>query len=186
MVVNGTRCSIICNFVILKLRTILISISVDTLPSDHIFYPSYRQNQRNFWLEYSTPPSTTFAEYPDEWLTSTTPSPRPLFLEGQRRNHSVVRMPVGSTVFLDCRIKQLMDSEVRLHIYQLWFSHIYGLPYMSLIRYLSWYWPKCSSFTIYLRNFADYYSIFISLFIWITTLLPTFGLLSNYHHHAIL
>ncbi len=106
-----------CMYDVQNFKVHIIFFSVDTLPSDHIFYPSYRQNQRNFWLEYSTPPSTTFAEYPEEWLTSTTPSPRPLFVEGQRRNHSVVRMPVGSTVFLDCRIKQLMDSEVRFDNY---------------------------------------------------------------------
>eukprot|EP00095_Tigriopus_kingsejongensis_P011063 maker-scaffold23_size669530-snap-gene-2.11 protein:Tk11063 transcript:maker-scaffold23_size669530-snap-gene-2.11-mRNA-1 annotation:"PREDICTED: obscurin-like" len=78
-------------------------------------FPSFRyNNNRNFWLEYSTPPSTTFPEYEEYFeVRSTTPDPGPFFLAGTQRNNSIVEIPLGGTVFLDCKIAQYTsDFEV--------------------------------------------------------------------------
>ncbi|XP_059093608.1 uncharacterized protein LOC131888706 [Tigriopus californicus] len=75
-------------------------------------FPSFRyNNNRNFWLEYSTPPSTTFPEYDEYYeLRSTTPDPRPFFLNGDLTNNSVVEIPLGGTVFLDCQVAQFTSE----------------------------------------------------------------------------
>ena len=86
----------------------------------NVLFPSYRYNQRNFWLEYSTPPTTVFPEEDeygwdqeeDDYLVSTTPEPSPYFVNGALRNHTVRRVPVGHVVLLDCPVRDLMDYQV--------------------------------------------------------------------------
>lgn len=75
-------------------------------------FPSFRyNNNRNFWLEYSTPPSTTFPEYEEYYeMRPTTPDPRPYFLNGDLKNNSVVEIPLGGTVFLDCEVAQFTSE----------------------------------------------------------------------------
>ena len=54
------------------------------MSSSNVLYPSFRN--RNYWLEYSTPSTTTFLDYDaaydsmDSWST-TTPRPGPFFLQ---------------------------------------------------------------------------------------------------------
>ena len=83
-------------------------------PQGTYVYSSFRN--RNFWLEYSTPPTTLFPEY-DEYNPepSATPEPGPIFRDAAL-NHSTLQAPVGSTVFLDCRIADLMDYQVCLFV----------------------------------------------------------------------
>ena len=35
--------------------------------SSNVLFPSYRYNAKNFWLEYSTPPSTRFPDYDEDY-----------------------------------------------------------------------------------------------------------------------
>ena len=75
-------------------------------------YSSFRQ--RNFWLEYSTPPTTRYPEYEDYFFQSSpgqasTPVPGPHFLTA---NHSRIHSPVGSTTFLHCQVDELRDLQV--------------------------------------------------------------------------
>ena len=39
--------------------------------SSNVLYPSYRYNAKNFWLEYSTPPSTQFPDYDEDYYQVT-------------------------------------------------------------------------------------------------------------------
>ena len=76
-------------------------------------FPSFRyNNNRNFWLEYSTPPSTTFPEYDEEYYETrtTTADPGPYFVDAAGANNTVVEVPLGATVFLDCVIGALTDE----------------------------------------------------------------------------
>jgi hypothetical protein len=79
--------------------------------SNGVLFPSYRSN-RNYWLEYSTPASTTLSDYDDYDSWRTTPEPRPSFVTAGAANHSVKEVHAGNTVTLDCRIKDLMDYQV--------------------------------------------------------------------------
>lgn len=82
-------------------------------------YSSFRN--RNFWLEYSTPPTTKFPDYDDYYYNlpgsvtpaaaTTTPEPRPHFVDSSS-NHTLVQSPHGSTTFLHCRVHELRDFQV--------------------------------------------------------------------------
>ena len=82
-------------------------------------YSSYRN--RNFWHEYSTPPTTKYPEYDDYYyLTSEatpTPDPGPQFVDALQ-NHTVIYSSLGSTTFLNCRVQELRDYQVS--IMQIW------------------------------------------------------------------
>ena len=79
----------------------------------NVLFPSFRYNNRNYWLEYSTPPTTIFPEYEDGdgffEDVSTTPKPGPHFLTA---NHTVKQIPIGSTVVFDCKVGDLLDHQV--------------------------------------------------------------------------
>ena len=108
-------------------------------------FPSFRyNNNRNFWLEYSTPPSTTFPDYDEEYyeLKTTTPDPGPAFVDASRRNGSTVEVPLGATVFLDCIIQGLtQDFEVSNPVIQL------GLiqDALEVLRHYKTVFNKCCS-----------------------------------------
>ena len=80
-------------------------------------YSSFRNN-RNFWLEYSTPPTTRYPEYEEDFFdsvqgaasSSTSRPPGPHFLTA---NHSRLQSPVGATTFLHCQVDDLKDLQVR-------------------------------------------------------------------------
>lgn len=81
-------------------------------------YSSFRN--RNFWLEYSTPPTTKFPDYEDYYYdrggggsstSPTTPDPGPQFLDSAS-NHTLVQTPVSSTTFLHCEVEDLRDFQV--------------------------------------------------------------------------
>ncbi len=104
-----------------------------------VLFPSFSYNRRNFWLEYSTPPSTTeFYLDDDEVFTislcfnsnylillispqfsgpSTAPAPpsppSPSFeLSSPSLNGSLTRVPLGATATLGCRVKDLGGHQV--------------------------------------------------------------------------
>ena len=104
------RRSLFCNCI--DIDSIFFNIFLSSGgPQGTYVYSSFRN--RNFWLEYSTPPTTLFPEY-DEYNPepSATPEPGPIFRDASL-NHSTIQSPVGSTVFLDCRIADLMDYQVK-------------------------------------------------------------------------
>ena len=82
-------------------------------------YSNFRNN-RNFWLEYSTPPTTRYPEYEEDFFddysassvqpASSTSPPGPHFLTA---NHSRLQSPVGATTFLHCQVDDLKDLQVR-------------------------------------------------------------------------
>ena len=78
-------------------------------------YSSFRN--RNFWLEYSTPPTTKFPDYEDYYYAGgsstapTTPDPGPQFIDVSS-NQTVVQTPVGATTFLHCKVEDLRDFQV--------------------------------------------------------------------------
>ena len=87
-------------------------------------YSSFRN--RNFWLEYSTPPTTKFPDYDDYYYAGasgagvagsntgtspTTPDPGPQFLDSAT-NHTLVQAPISSTTFLHCQVEDLRDYQV--------------------------------------------------------------------------
>ena len=81
--------------------------------SGNVVYPGFGKNQRNFWLEYSTPPTTLFPDYDEYELygTSTTPEPGPYFME-PFKNHSTKQRPLGTAAHLNCRVGDLLDHQV--------------------------------------------------------------------------
>ena len=78
-------------------------------------YSSFRN--RNFWLEYSTPPTTKYPDYDEYYynygstIKTTTPDPGPKFKDVMS-NHSLVQVPIGSTAFLHCKVENLRDFQV--------------------------------------------------------------------------
>ena len=82
----------------------------------NVLYPSFRFNNRNYWLEYSTPPTTVFPEYDyeAEMRAKTTPKPGPHFINLNRNNNTVTRVPVGATEGFDCKIADLMGHQVSI------------------------------------------------------------------------
>ena len=78
-------------------------------------YSSFRN--RNFWLEYSTPPTTKYPDYDEYYynygstIKTTTPDPGPRFKDVMS-NHSLVQVPIGSTAFLHCKVENLRDFQV--------------------------------------------------------------------------
>ena len=94
----------------------LFSMFTDPINSKGI-YSSFRN--RNFWLEYSTPPTTKFPDYDDYYYNygstsqTTTPDPGPRFKESMA-NHTLVQAPIGSTAFLHCKVEDLRDFQVSL------------------------------------------------------------------------
>ena len=84
--------------------------------SGNVLYSGF-QNRKNYWLEYSTPPTTLFPDYDEYEMygTSTTPKPGPFFIE-PFKNHSTKQRPVGSAAFLNCRVGDLLDNQVQQQI----------------------------------------------------------------------
>ena len=80
--------------------------------SGNVVYSGF-QNRRNYWLEYSTPPTTLFPDYDEYELygTSTTAEPGPYFLE-PFKNHSTKQRPLGNAAHLNCRVGDLLDYQV--------------------------------------------------------------------------
>ena len=80
--------------------------------SGNVVYSGF-QNRRNYWLEYSTPPTTLFPDYDEYELygTSTTAEPGPYFLE-PFKNHSTKQRPLGNAAYLNCRVGDLLDYQV--------------------------------------------------------------------------
>ena len=72
---------------------------------------------RNFWLEYSTPPTTKYPDYDEYYYNigttaqTTTPDPGPRFKDVMS-NHSLIQAPIGSTAFLHCNVEDLKDFQV--------------------------------------------------------------------------
>jgi hypothetical protein len=104
------------------IHSILLYVIDPTTCSGNGIYSSFRN--RNFWLEYSTPPTTKYPEYDDDdyYLNTagppTTPDPRPHFVDSIS-NHTLVQSPLGSTAFLNCRVDDLKD-------YQVYYSGFFG------------------------------------------------------------
>ena len=94
----------------------VFSMFTDPINSKGI-YSSFRN--RNFWLEYSTPPTTKFPDYDDYYYNygstsqTTTPDPGPRFKESMS-NHTLIQAPIGSTAFLHCKVEDLRDFQVSL------------------------------------------------------------------------
>ena len=80
--------------------------------SGNVLYSGF-QNRRNYWLEYSTPPTTLFPDYEeyDVYGTSTTPVPGPYFIE-PFKNHSIKERPLGTAAHLNCRVGDLLENQV--------------------------------------------------------------------------
>ena len=80
--------------------------------SGNVLYSGF-QNRRNYWLEYSTPPTTLFPDYDeyDMYGTSTTPVPGPYFIE-PFKNHSIKERPLGTAAHLNCRVGDLLENQV--------------------------------------------------------------------------
>ena len=80
--------------------------------SGNVLYSGF-QNRRNYWLEYSTPPTTLFPDYDeyDVYGTSTTPVPGPYFIE-PFKNHSIKERPLGTAAHLNCRVGDLLENQV--------------------------------------------------------------------------
>jgi hypothetical protein len=112
-------------------------------PQGTYVYSSFRN--RNFWLEYSTPPTTLFPEY-DEYNPepSATPEPGPIFRDAAL-NHSTLQAPVGSTVFLDCRIADLMDYQVCLFVCSSFFVCFFSF---FLSSFLSFFLLLCLTYPL--------------------------------------
>ena len=87
--------------------------------SNVVLYPSFRN--RNYWLEYSTPSTTTYSDdydYPGQEDVShipstTTPKPGPFFME-PHKNHTTKQSTVGYATFLSCHVGDLMDYQVSI------------------------------------------------------------------------
>ncbi len=71
-------------------------------PRSNLFYPGY---ERNFWLEFSTPSSSSAAPSPRG-------PPRPTFLH-PGTNGTVQTVTLGQTTHIDCQVAHLHDYQVR-------------------------------------------------------------------------
>merc|ERR1719412_2341084 len=91
---------------------VLANFAYQGQSSGNVLYSGF-QNRRNYWLEYSTPPTTLFPDYDeyDMYGTSTTPVPGPYFIE-PFKNHSTKQRPLGTAAHLNCRVGDLLDHQV--------------------------------------------------------------------------
>ena len=94
------------------IKMVIFTFYVLGQSSGNVLYSGF-QNRKNYWLEYSTPPTTFFPDY-DEYefyATSTTPKPGPYFIE-PFKNHSTKQRPLGTAAHLNCRVGDLLDYQV--------------------------------------------------------------------------
>lgn len=93
---------------------LIIGLCVKGPPScsGNMVYSSFKN--RNFWYEYSTPPTTQYPDYEDYYYSSeatTTVDPGPYFVDANK-NHSLIRTPLGATTFLPCRVADITNEQV--------------------------------------------------------------------------
>ena len=95
-----------------KVKYMYASFFILGQSSGNVLYSGF-QNRRNYWLEYSTPPTTLFPDYEeyDMYGTSTTPVPGPYFIE-PFKNHSIKERPLGTAAHLNCRVGDLLENQV--------------------------------------------------------------------------
>ena len=112
-ILNGSLADMMPSCILFHEKVKYMCISfISGQSSGNVLYSGF-QNRRNYWLEYSTPPTTLFPDYDeyDMYGTSTTPVPGPYFIE-PFKNHSIKEQPLGTAAHLNCRVGDLLENQV--------------------------------------------------------------------------